>query len=322
MWFDNHPVKWLFFPLTILFGLLTRLRRYLFAIGVMKQRHPGIPVLVVGNISVGGNGKTPVVTQAAQWLVDAGYSPGILSRGYGGHCTTFPHHVKPTDTAAWVGDEPKLMASRLSCPVVIDPIRYRGAQHLKGLGCNVVVCDDGLQHYALGRDIEWVVMDDRRVGNGALLPMGPLREPVKRLSTVNAIIHNGQNPLVNNAYAMTLNPSVIRNVRNNEEVLTIDAFRQQYADGVTALAGIGDPTRFFTTLSNLHIKVTEALPFPDHHAFSAQDLPLGATIMTEKDAVKCTAFAHPDCWYLEVSANLPNTLKSALLDKLADIASN
>jgi len=322
IWFKDHPAKWLLFPFAVIFALLSAVRRLLFAVGIKKQIHPGIPVIIVGNISVGGNGKTPVVTEVAKWLVAAGYQPGVLSRGFGGTCQVFPHLVVAKDTANDVGDEPRLMASRLPCPVVIDPKRPRGAALLKRLGCDVIVCDDGLQHYALARDIEWVVMDDRKAGNGALLPMGPLRESVKRLLTVDAVIHNGKSPLMASSHPMTLQPGMIRNVVNAEKCLSVEEFKQRYSKEVTALAGIGDPQRFFTTLQSMGIATDKCVPFPDHHRFVEGDIPAGPCIMTEKDAVKCTTLAHQDCWYLEVSAQLPARLRDQLLAKLTEITSN
>ncbi|WP_332308831.1 tetraacyldisaccharide 4'-kinase [Salinimonas marina] len=193
-WYRRRWWLWLLWPLTMLFAVLSASRRYLFKAGFKTSARPdGCFIIIVGNISVGGNGKTPVVIELAEYLHKQGLRPGILSRGYGGSATAFPHTVRSQDSAAKVGDEPQLMAVRTGLPVVIDPVRARGAQWLSEKHqCNVIICDDGLQHYALQRDMEIVVMDERRFGNGRLLPMGPLREGVWRLDTVDLILHNVQ----------------------------------------------------------------------------------------------------------------------------------
>lgn len=325
IWFHNHPAKWLLAPLSLLFLVLSSLRRVLFRLGVKSQQHPGVPVVVVGNISVGGNGKTPVVIAAVEWLIQAGYKPGVLSRGYGGSCQRFPHIVNAGDAASVVGDEPRLMASRLPCAVVIDPKRTRGAQALVAQGCNVIICDDGLQHYALKRDIEWVVMDDRKVGNGCLLPMGPLRELPSRLNNIDALIHNGSAPYAphaNNARVMTLRPGKVKNVQRPELEISLDELSTRYANDLTAMAGIGNPQRFFDSLQALNISLSATFSFSDHHQFIADDIPSTPVIMTEKDAVKCAAIAHKDCWYLTVDAKLPDDLRQQFLEKIHRITSN
>ena len=313
IWFEGHPLRWLLLPLSLLFWIVAALRKILFRLGLKPSGHPGVPVIVVGNISVGGNGKTPVVLKTVEWLLELGYKPGILSRGYGGTCASHPHIVKPNDEATVVGDEPKLMALRGLCPVVIDPERLRGAMQLVEQGCNVIVCDDGLQHYALKRDIEWVVMDDRGVGNGFLLPAGPLRERPARLDTVDAVIHNGTAPVFEHAHPMRLTPRQFINVADTSKRVDVEEFVLHHQNQtLNALAGIGSPQRFFNSLEALGLKSLQCHPFVDHHKFSAADIPKGITLMTEKDAVKCKGFAHESCWYLEVDATLPKTLKDGL----------
>ena len=312
-WFDKHPLRWLFLPLSALFFCLSALRRKLYEIGLLKSYHPAVPVLVVGNLSVGGNGKTPVVLLVVKWLVELGYIPGVLSRGYGGQCEHFPHLVTQSDPAQFVGDEPRLIANRGLCKVVIDPIRSRGADFLASLGCNIIVCDDGLQHYALQRDIEWLVMDDRKLGNGWLLPMGPLRELPSRLKDVDAVIHNGNDPLNDDTFTMSLRFTRFVNVRYPQKTLSINEFLAHYQDKTLhAVAGIGSPQRFFQSLTDLGFVDYKTTALADHHHFTSSDLPDCVTLMTEKDAVKCQSLAHDECWYLQVDAILSEQLKSQL----------
>jgi tetraacyldisaccharide 4'-kinase len=321
MWFGRHPLAWLLLPLSIVFWVIVQCRKGLFKLGIKTSRHPNVPVLMVGNITVGGNGKTPVVLKAVEWLIELGYSPGILSRGYGGTCQAFPYQVGDNDTASFVGDEPMLMALRRQCPVIIDPMRTRGADSLVALGCNIIVCDDGLQHYALERDIEWVVMDDRAIGNGWFLPAGPLREAANKLNHVDAVLHNGANKWFANASSMSLMPKRFVNLLEPSKTLSVEGFVEQYKDQkFEALAGIGSPQRFFNTLQTLGLNHFDTKSFVDHHPFSAADIPPGPTVMTEKDAVKCAAFAHQNCWYLEVDATLPNQLKEQLSERLRRLA--
>ena len=321
IWFQKHPLRWVLLPFSALFYVVVQLRKMLFALGLKSTSHPGVPVLVVGNITVGGNGKTPVVLKTVQWLVELGYTPGILSRGYGGKCESYPHRVNLSDSAEFVGDEPMLMSRRKLCPVVIDPQRPRGAKALVEEGCDVIVCDDGLQHYALGRDIEWVVMDDRAIGNGRYLPAGPLREGRSRLEHVNAIIHNGKIKWANSAFSMTLSPTRFINVSDPTKSQCATEFVKNVAQQpVNAMAGIGAPQRFFDTLESLGFTQLNTKAFIDHHQFSPADIPSGVTLMTEKDAVKCAPFAHEDCWYLEVDATLPIQLKEQLSQQIRSAA--
>ncbi|WP_040610057.1 tetraacyldisaccharide 4'-kinase [Salinimonas chungwhensis] len=327
-WYSKARWVWVLWPLSALFWTISTLRRYLFKAGFLNQIKPARTiVIVVGNISVGGNGKTPVVLALAEYLKKKGWSPGVLSRGYGGTQTEFPHLVASSDGPALVGDEPKLIAARTGLPVIIDPKRPRGAQRLaQQESCDVVICDDGLQHYALDRDIELVVMDERRYGNGHLLPMGPLREGTWRLDTVDMLIHNVDNfkraellGVSTAQFHMQLTPGEIVNVKHPEQRLSIAAFVQRYT-ACEALAGIGNPERFFTQLKQLGINCRTTHSKADHHAYCAADIPPGPVIMTEKDAVKVAQIGHDECWYLEVCASLPDTLYKQLDKKLAHLA--
>lgn len=306
-WYKKESWVWLLAPLTLLFGFLSFFRRILYKLRLLKSAKPPVPIIVVGNISVGGNGKTPVVIAIAEFLSQQGHKVGVLSRGYKGTHTQFPHAVQLDDSSDTVGDEPFLIFNRLKCDVVIDPIRARGAQALYDRQCSVILCDDGLQHYALQRDIELVVMDSRQLGNGYLLPMGPLRERAWRLKTISMLICNGEFVYPDQGIAqvnMRLRPIEYVNLNDPSQKLSCDDFAKRFPK-VFAACAIGNPDRFYATIRELGVKVSERRSFPDHHHYSPGDLPSEPVVMTEKDAVKCNQFAHHDWWYLKIEANLP-----------------
>ena len=327
-WIDNiwysprwyhWPVIVLLLPLTALFWVLSALRRMLFRLHIKPSVEIPVPVIVVGNISVGGNGKTPLVVYLAKRLRQQGYHPGVLSRGYGGKNASYPMTVEQSSKVAVVGDEAILMRQHINCPLVVDPVRPRGAMQLVDTHkCNLIICDDGLQHYALNRDIEMVVMDgQRRCGNKMLLPAGPLREGSWRLDTVGFLVLNG-GLATKGEYLMSLEAGKLINVKNPNKSLSISSLTSP----VTALAGIGNPQRFFSLLQKKQVNIKNQISFVDHHAFSKEDIPSGLVIMTEKDAVKCTQIAHDDCWYLPVSASLTSQFESQLLQKLKQVAAD
>lgn len=309
----RHPIVWLLAPLGALFYLISTFRRMLYRAGIFKQKHPGVPVIIVGNISVGGNGKTPLVVHLVNVLRKQGYRPGVLSRGYGASVKHFPYSVQAEDTASLVGDEPVLLFQNLHCPLVIDPKRPRGADTLIDQHhCDVIICDDGLQHYALTRDVEIVVVDGtRRFGNGLLLPLGPLRETTARLNSVDFVVANGK-ASCESEYVMHLHPGKLVNLMDSRHTMELESINGP----VTALAGIGNPKRFFDLLKSHQVSLTNTLSFIDHHQFSPQDIPKGTVIMTEKDAVKCREFAHNDCWYLPVAAQLEDDFDKQILGRI------
>jgi tetraacyldisaccharide 4'-kinase len=327
-WIDNiwYSPRWYHWPaiilllsLTALFWLLSVLRRMLFRLNIKPSVDIPVPVIVVGNISVGGNGKTPLVVYLATRLRQQGYHPGVLSRGYGGKNACYPMTVEQSSKVAVVGDEAILMRQHINCPLVVDPVLPRGALELVDTHkCNVIICDDGLQHYALNRDIEIVVMDgQRRCGNNMLLPAGPLREGSWRLDTVDFLVLNGG--LVSKGeYLMSLEAGKLINVKHPNKSLSISSLTSP----ATALAAIGNPQRFFSLLQKKQVKIKNQISFVDHHAFSKEDIPSGLVIMTEKDAVKCTQIAHDDCWYLPVSASLTSQFESQLLQKLKQVVAD
>ncbi len=298
-WYRDTLLSRLLAPLGWLYGLLAVLRRALYRRCVLRSTHPGAPVIIVGNLTVGGSGKTPLVIWIARFLKEHGRRPGIVTRGYGGHAVDWPQTVTPESDPDAVGDEPVLLAREAGCPVVADPDRVRGARRLvQTLGCDIVVSDDGLQHYRLARDLEIAVIDGaRRFGNGRCLPAGPLREPLARLSAVDARVTLGQPQA--GEWGMALATGMFHRLEAPETTAEADRFRGQ---PVHAVAGIGHPKRFFEHLRGLGIEVVEH-PFPDHHRFRVEELQFrdgGEILLTQKDAVKCERLAGVTGWVLAV----------------------
>lgn len=323
IWYHPKWYHWivivLLLPLSVLFWMLSSARRGLFKSKLKASNRLSVPIIVVGNISVGGNGKTPLVVYLANRLKQQGYRVGVLSRGYGGKANSYPMSVGKDSTPEQVGDEPILMRSHINCPLMVDPNRTRGAQGLIDKhNCNLILCDDGLQHYAMQRDIEIAVIDGKRqLGNGFLLPAGPLREGRWRLHTVDLVVLNGGN-VRPNQYLMGLETGQLVNVKQPSKTMPIS----QISGAVVAAAGIGNPSRFFDLLEQKQVKIKQRLSFVDHHNFSEHDLPNETVLMTEKDAVKCTGFAHPDWWYLPVKATLPAQFEQQLFDLIRLRAGN
>lgn len=305
----------LLIPLSWLFAGITAIRRFGYKIGLLRSISLPVPVIVVGNINMGGSGKTPVVIWLVEQLKKNGYTPGVISRGYG-VTNAMPVNVQADSLAADVGDEPLLIMRRTGCPVWTARDRVAAGQALLKANptCDVIISDDGLQHYRLQRTVEIAVVDQQSTGEQYLLPAGPLREPQNRLKTVDAIISHGDKTITG-AYEMQLQGHTFYNLVNPSQTITADALKGK---NVKALAGIGRPERFFNTLSQLGLDA-EGLPFADHHAFTAQEIEAidcEALVMTEKDAVKCQAFAKPHHWVLPVEAEIDATLLPVLLEKL------
>lgn len=287
-----------------------------------------VPVIVVGNITLGGTGKSPLVAWLASWLVAQGWSPGIVSRGYGGKAPRYPLLVTAATNVAESGDEPLMLAQQTGLPVVADPQRVRGAQALVEQGCDIILSDDGLQHLALARDIELVVVDGARgLGNGRCLPAGPLRESPTRLQRVDAVITNGdfQPPLpvdsmlMSPVTTMQLAPLGWRRLADGER---FPLSPLPFTLPVYAVAGIGHPQRFFQTLSALGVE-GEWHPLADHQQFSADALSFAESrpvIMTAKDAVKCYTLAPPNSWVLDVEATLPPEFEHWLAARLSALS--
>lgn len=301
-WYGARPIFWLL-PLALLYSLLSALRRVFYRAGVLKSEPRRLPVLVVGNLTVGGAGKTPTVIALVEGLRVRGWRPGVISRGHGGSADLAQSLPDSPDPAVH-GDEPSLIRLRSGVPVAVARRRSEAAALLEAGGdVDLLIADDGLQHYALARDVEVLVIDgERRFGNGALLPAGPLREPVSRALACTARICNGGKSGADE-WPMQLRPLPVRAVIG-------DAAAPPPGTRVHAVAGIANPGRFFASLRALGFAPIEHA-FADHHPFQAADLDFGddlPVLMTEKDAVKCTSFASPRCFFLPVCAELPEAL--------------
>ncbi|MBS1211731.1 MAG: Tetraacyldisaccharide 4-kinase [Proteobacteria bacterium] len=315
-WYDRSTPNVLLRPLSAIYSGVVAVRRRAYASGLKPVTRLPVPVIVVGNLTVGGTGKTPLVIAVTEMLVRAGYRPGIVSRGYGGRRLAEPMAVGVDSDPREAGDEPLLVARHTGRPVMVFPARVEAARRLlETTDCDVIVADDGLQHYALGRDIEIAVVDGaRRFGNGACLPAGPLREPIRRLSCVDMVVCQGGTPEPGE-FAMRLEGDEAVNLQDESRRKPLAEFA---AVSCRALAGIGNPGRFFAHLEAAGLKI-EARAFPDHHPFTREDVWSGSNmpvLMTEKDAVKCRFFAEPQHWYVPVTARLPATFENELLTRL------
>lgn len=312
----------LLIPFSVLFRLLVALRAWLYCRGWLRAERMPVPVVVVGNLTAGGAGKTPLTLALVAWLLEAGFRPGIISRGHGGTGRqAMP--VLPDSDPALVGDEPVLLARRAGCPVWVGRKRAEAGRQLLVFHpeVDVLVADDGLQHYALGRDMEIVVVDGQRgLGNGWMLPAGPLREPPRRLRSVTAVVINGDArpglAIPRPSFGMRLLGDRVHNLLDPARAVSASVL----ADGpVHAVAGIGNPQRFFDVLAGQGLAVVPHA-FPDHHTFKPEDLPRGRVVMTEKDAVKIAPLAQElglrDCWVLAVDAELEPGLKKLMLSLL------
>jgi tetraacyldisaccharide 4'-kinase len=320
-WYGGAGSVWLA-PLSFLYGAVMGLRSVLYRLGLRHIERVGVPVIVVGNLTVGGTGKTPLVAWLAQHLAACGMRVAIVSRGYGGRARGVNRvtvHSRPSE----VGDEPLLLAKRSQATVFIGRDRVAAAKAAVEDRADIVISDDGLQHLRLKRDCEIVVIDGQRgFGNGWLLPRGPLRELPRRLRRVNAVVVNGAltRPdfhlprfVDGTHFQMDLRPGDAWPVRGGASLRSLASFR---GAGVHAVAAIGNPQRFFDMLRNAGLTVYEH-PMPDHHPFKPADLEFGdelPVLMTEKDAVKCAAFADERCWFVPVTAEFSEAESRGLID--------
>ncbi len=324
LWYtDKRPLAWLM-PLAWLYARVVNRRRQAYLRGRRAVHRSPLPVLVVGNITVGGTGKSPLTAWLVGHLRSRGWRPVILSRGYGAKPDHYPCLVGPDSDPADCGDEPVMLAQQTGAHVLVDPRRARAASYAESrdLG-DVLVCDDGLQHYALARTVEFCIFDGARgIGNGALMPVGPLREPPERAKEVDFCLTTGEpshpsfhtGVLAGHPFSpVRLVPTTLRNLATGER-RPLEWLRDRV---VNAVAGIGNPTRFFDTLDALGARVIPQ-PFDDHHRFRAGDLdfPHGPVVMTAKDGVKCHAITGDDVWVLDVIARPDTTLVAALDQKL------
>lgn len=311
-WYNKGFITLVLTPVSWLYCLLAILRRYLYHINLLKTHNLPVPVIIVGNITAGGTGKTPMVTWVIEMLRQHGYNPGIVSRGYGGEASHWPQQVRVDSDPRMVGDEAILLSRRCKCPMAVGPDRVEAAEALlKHTQCDIIVADDGLQHYALGRNIEIAVIDGvRRFGNGKCLPAGPLREPKSRINSVDLVITNGvPGP---REYRMTLKPGIVKNLVDENQQKSLRDFS---GNKVHALAGIGNTDRFFDQLEEFGL-IIEKHPFPDHYLYNAEDIIFDddlPVLMTEKDAVKCSHFSDSRHWFVPVNAELDERIVPTIL---------
>lgn len=320
IWSGESPLWLLLLPLSWLYGLVSGLIRLSYKVGLKRAWRAPVPVVVVGNLTAGGNGKTPVVIWLVEQLTRRGIRVGVVSRGYGGKAERYPLLLTSQTTTAQAGDEPVLIFQRTGAPVAVSPVRSEAVQALlTQANVQIVITDDGLQHYALARDKEIVVIDGvRRFGNGWWLPAGPMRERASRLRSVDAVIVNGGTAQAGEI-PMQLRPGLAVNLLTGE--------RRDVAElnHLVAMAGIGHPPRFFATLEACGARLLNTVPLADHQALSLEQVagftaPGQTLIMTEKDAVKCRAFARDNWWYLPVDAELQGEQPERLIQELLALA--
>ncbi len=324
IWYGGSRLRWLLLPFSWIYAAIINCRRFLYSTGIIRSQSVAAPVVIVGNIAVGGTGKTPLTIWLALALAERGRKPGIISRGYGGIVGSKPMQVSADSDSAVVGDEAILMANRCACPVVVHPDRVAAAKLAIDLGVNVIVSDDGLQHYRLARDFEIAVVDaTRRHGNRQLLPAGPLREPVSRLQLCDQILvqreagdssdRSCRGP-DHSLVEFRLVASAICKLDNSE----IRNIEDLSGTKMHALAGIGNPDRFFRLLEACGIDVIRH-PLPDHAEITQDDLDFDDgldVVMTEKDAVKCSSLDTSKCWYVPVDVVIDDAEAEELLDRI------
>ena len=320
IWSGESPVWRLLLPLSWLYGLVSGLVRLSYRLGLKEAWRAPVPVAVVGNLTAGGNGKTPVVIWLVEQLQQRGIRVGVVSRGYGGKAASYPLLLSNDTSTAEAGDEPVLIFQRTGAPVAVSPARREAVQALlHAHDLQLIITDDGLQHYKLARDKEIVVIDgERRFGNGWWLPAGPMRERASRLRSVDAIIVNGGIAQAGEI-PMQLRPGLAVNLRSGER-RDVASF-----DNVVAMAGIGHPPRFFATLESCGVLPVKTVALADHQALTQASVsalvnPQQTLLMTEKDAVKCRGFAEANWWYLPVDAIMTDERAQQLLTELVTLA--
>ncbi len=311
-WYGKFQWTWIFLPISCLFYWVAKRKRDHF-LNTEKIKMK-VPVVVVGNITVGGTGKTPLVQALVEHLKEKGYKPGIVSRGYGADIQSFPHLISLDDECSQVGDEPYMLAHSLNVPVVIAPKRKQALERVLQLDVDVVLSDDGMQHYELPRDIEICVLDgNRMLGNAQLLPVGPLREPKSRLDEVDLVALSG---IEGSENCFDFSPVTWVNVKTGVEMPIRELIVE---DDAVAIAGIGNPLKFSKSLENIGIR-RPLKPFPDHYAYDASDFigMTGQILMTQKDAVKIQSFSRDNMWYLKIQAGLSDKFLADFMSKLED----
>ncbi len=316
-WYSQNLLSQLLKPVSWLFCGVVAVRRTLYSLRILHSTKLAVPVIVVGNISVGGTGKTPLVIWVAKFLKESGFTPGIVSRGYLGKAKSWPQQVRPDSDPVIVGDEAILISRQAACPMAVGPDRVAAGQALlKYSDCDIIVSDDGLQHYALQRTLEVIVVDgERRFGNGYCLPAGPLRENTSRLDKADFVVTNGI--ASHGEFAMRYSGKVLVNLLDADSKLMLSEFKNM---SVHAVSAIGNPQRFFDYLRSQGLNVIEHI-FPDHYMYLQHDIEFDddlAVIMTEKDAVKCQRYPLKNYWYLPINVEMKKEFGLRLLDKIGD----
>ncbi len=317
VWYQDNFIGLCLLPFSMVFNDIVRFRRYLYRMGLLKKHKLSVPVIIVGNITVGGTGKTPLTIYIVEQFKRLGYIPGVIARGYGGESEQWPIMVFKDSNPTVVGDEPLVIARHSECPIAVGPDRIANAKLLlEKTDCNVIISDDGLQHYRLERDIEIIVIDgERRFGNGYSLPSGPLREAISRIREVDFLVCNGGNA-ESDEYLMVVQGAKAINLLSGDQQ-PLSYFENKACH---AMAGIGNPRRFFSLLDDAGISYQRHV-FSDHHDFTQEDFHFensSEILMTEKDAVKCVAFAQKNYWYIPVNATLPKKFTENLVQKLEE----
>ncbi|NVJ51499.1 MAG: tetraacyldisaccharide 4'-kinase [Gammaproteobacteria bacterium] len=318
-WYRRSFWRFLLWPLHLLLYVLVFARRLAYRLKIFSSYKSALPVIVVGNISVGGTGKTPFILWLADYFQQQGLTVAIVSRGYGAHSDQYPLIVTEQTLASECGDEPKLLANASGAVVVVDPNRVRAIKMIEQtLTVDIIIADDGLQHYAMARDLEICLIDGyRQFGNGLLLPFGPLREPTSRLASCDVIMQNSGEPKL--PFMMTMEPLFLQNLATGER-LSLDERKWPF-EQYSAICGLANPVKFERTLAEFK-EPAEFKAFADHYPFSATDLanyndqPL---VMTEKDAVKCSTFARKNWWFLCVRPKVNEAASQQLTQKLSGL---
>ena len=318
-WYGDGPIHWWHKLGTWLFSRVVAVRQWLFRVGLKRTHQLGVPVIVVGNITAGGGGKTPMVIWLAQHLQSMGYKPGIVSRGYGGKRKVEPMFVTANANPAASGDEPLLMAKKTQLPVMVGKDRVKAGRLLiKNYSVNVIVADDGLQHLAMGRDAEIVMLDARwRTGNHQMIPSGPLREPLERLNSVDLVVFKGH---MADQHHYEIGLAGIHQLNHPSVTRDLTEFRSQK---VVAMAGIANPDSFFSLLAAAGMAIVKQ-PLPDHHDISEADFAEHegtAVLITEKDAVKCENMNLPNVWVVKMALQMPPATEQALDDLIQRVMS-
>jgi tetraacyldisaccharide 4'-kinase len=318
IWYGNHPLSIVLLPFGWLYCFCMKVRNFAYQIGLLQKNSVNVPVIVVGNITVGGAGKTPLVIWLCEKLMEEGYKPGILGRGYGGSTIKWPQQVRLDSDPFTVGDEAVMLAQRTGRPVVVSPNRYLAAiQLLEHTECNVLLCDDGLQHLSLERDLEIAVIDgDRRFGNGNCLPAGPMREHVSRLLSVDLIV--AKHSAGKNEHLMQYRYKDMISVNNENNHIQLSSFNKMT---IHAVSGIANPERFHSFLKKQGITLIKHV-FSDHHQYKLQDLQFDdglPIVMTEKDAVKCRRFSIENSWYLPIHVEFNDVFNHRITKLIREI---